>query len=930
MNGRVIDRFICWNPYKPQLLYSHFFNFNWHIFYHYIMGNLMYVNIVLYSNIVLFRRSKSGGRRETLVEMSSGSLMNSARRIMKECRMENPDTNHDLLVPRVKEDIWSKNGAAYKANLIRELTGRYPVMNQFHDAECMDKYLQTVMQDGLQDPGLVSPDQFLPAGSSILDFLAVSTERRDTWRIIPKDEISAYQRNRGLSYAMLEEIEVREIILGVSTEDEVNETVHWFWRNYTRDQTMYPSTVISMDCEELKISLFDIYRLAGKMDFSPGRKISPRKETSTIPGFPKDEWKQLPVKTMFGNGLSYALIISINLERDQYDTYILSQVHVQDSVIDFLNSVPLCTGLGVKEDVAEIELYFGLFSGKPVNMKGFVDLSELAVMAGYALRSRSMTTLGIQVLGTVLNKMVSTGDDKWSWAWEKLPDSLKVYALGDLRMGYMTYNILSAVIIQDYFPDPEVVCKYFDSTDQGKVGAWILDLLAYTMDGLELHQEDFKTANTRIEMMKCLRFRYAGSSELMEDCPPRVRLWIKMLGDWPAVSAGGCRFLLQCRSWFVTQASILKRSGYSGLTGVSLSEPSEYLTKYARFGIPLDHINELDFSTPVPNHYGLVHPGSRMFPLLSINPRISKCSSIGKFCSKQPRVQKMIIFEWARTNSHRILDFLQRMNQDLNYKKFYSKLYDGIRQIYQRLYGKEAVRVPELDEKHDENLISQLDVELVGLEKSAEEHEVRLSRIHHIRRYINLGDQVERSLWRRDLPELPTRGSKRGRERSRSKSGARKPRRKLNPGSLPEQDGSKPLPEQDGSKSLPEQDVSNSLPEQDGSKSLPEQDGSNSLPEQNGSNSLPEQDGSNSFPEQDAVVIQDLIVKVSEDQLEVIGVNNPKPIREKKSLVKGRKKKGKRSGSRIVCSYDQMIEARPIRMSDDEFDLEMEFSEFLN
>jgi hypothetical protein len=215
--------------------------------------------------------------------MSSGSLMNSARRIMKECRMETPGTNHGFLIPRIEEEIWNKSGAAHKANIIREFTGKYPVMNQFHDAECMDKFLNVVIPNGLQDPGLVPTDQFLPAGSSVLDFLAVSRERQDTWSILPREEILAYQQNRGLSYKMLDEIQVKEIIVGVSSDEEIQEAVDWFWKNYRMDQDMFPSTVISMDCEEIKISLHDIYRLAGQMEFSPGMKIAPRKDPSTVP-----------------------------------------------------------------------------------------------------------------------------------------------------------------------------------------------------------------------------------------------------------------------------------------------------------------------------------------------------------------------------------------------------------------------------------------------------------------------------------------------------------------------------------------------------------------------------------------------------------------------------------------------------------------------
>ena len=82
------------------------------------MGNLIYANNLLYYNTVLFRRLTSRGEKEPLVVMSSGSLINSARRIMKECRLETPGLNHGFLVPSIEEEIWNKSGAAYKANII--------------------------------------------------------------------------------------------------------------------------------------------------------------------------------------------------------------------------------------------------------------------------------------------------------------------------------------------------------------------------------------------------------------------------------------------------------------------------------------------------------------------------------------------------------------------------------------------------------------------------------------------------------------------------------------------------------------------------------------------------------------------------------------------------------------------------------------------
>ena len=75
----------------------------------------------------------------------------------------------------------------------------------------------------------------------------------------------------------------------------------------------------------------------------------------------------------------------------------------------------------------------------------------------------------------------------------------------------------------------------------------------------------------------------------------------------------------------------------------------------------------------------------------------------------------------------------------------------------------------------------------------------------------------------------------------------------------------------------------------------------------------------------------DDLVVINDEDADIPGVNDPKPVRLEKVLVSGKKKKkGRKSGSRIVCSYDEMIEGPPARLSDEEYDLEMEFSEFLN
>ena len=94
--------------------------------------------------------------------------------------------------------------------------------------------------------------------------------------------------------------------------------------------------------------------------------------------------------------------------------------------------------MGVRRDVVRIEEFYSSLSGKNVELNGFIDLSAMAAAAGYKFRARIMTAMGVQVLGTVLNKTVSTGDNLWGVPWNELPPSLQIYGIGDIRFGFIS------------------------------------------------------------------------------------------------------------------------------------------------------------------------------------------------------------------------------------------------------------------------------------------------------------------------------------------------------------------------------------------------------------------------------------------------------------------------------------------------------------
>ena len=160
---------------------------------------------------------------------------------------------------------------------------------------------------------------------------------------------------------------------------------------------------------------------------------------------------------MFCNGLTWSAIITLPYQRNKNGDYVVERIHPQPRFLQVLRDLPVCTGVGVRRDVLGIEDFYTLVSGETVELNGFLDLSAMAAVAGFKLRARNMTALGVQIVGTVFNKNVSTGDYLWGLPWVELPPSLQVYGIGDIRFGYICYSVLAGIMIRDLFPEPESV-----------------------------------------------------------------------------------------------------------------------------------------------------------------------------------------------------------------------------------------------------------------------------------------------------------------------------------------------------------------------------------------------------------------------------------------------------------------------------------------
>ena len=219
-----------------------------------IIGHNFLLIITSWNNNLYFRLLKAG------------DLEDEVKRRLELQRSKIATEQMSLLVSHGGEKVWGEKRVRSK---VAQIVGFRHKINTGRETSCMDVYLSRVSRSGLEVPTMMTQEQFLPAGAPLLDFLAYDTRKPEGWKYPRAEDLEYYQSNRGLSLGMLKEIEVKELVCGVSSEKEISETREWIKEMHRIDQEFFGSQVISLDVEDMKVTYYDTLRMAGKLSIMP-------------------------------------------------------------------------------------------------------------------------------------------------------------------------------------------------------------------------------------------------------------------------------------------------------------------------------------------------------------------------------------------------------------------------------------------------------------------------------------------------------------------------------------------------------------------------------------------------------------------------------------------------------------------------------------
>ena len=76
----------------------------------------------------------------------------------------------------------------------------------------MDTYLKRAPESELVMTKLGPDIDYLPVQAPLLDYLTVDTEGSTVWKYLRLQELRRFQQKRGLTYSVLEDMEVRDYL----------------------------------------------------------------------------------------------------------------------------------------------------------------------------------------------------------------------------------------------------------------------------------------------------------------------------------------------------------------------------------------------------------------------------------------------------------------------------------------------------------------------------------------------------------------------------------------------------------------------------------------------------------------------------------------------------------------------------------------------
>lgn len=695
-------------------------------------------------------RSKSEVELPDLLEYNTELIAVSVLEEITDYRKEKALPEHTGLFDYVRGSVWgteTKGSKIHAAAIAVGIAGKEPPRHApDHDHKWMRQFCLNIKSSSCVYvfPG-VKFDELLPCRGSVADYIALLQTRPDCWGVgvLSRKLINRILLNRGINFEWANKVTVKEIVISRTATEEIEEVWDFIWASYKADQEECPNALMSADVEELRIYLSEWESLchgpvADETSVVLNRNFKKGKDKV-------NKSKNLPVKFMIGNGMSWAVMISVPVDVHE-GKWSVPFLTFQPELLTMMSRLPTMTGVGVERDISQYEDFVHAVSGQnSFKLPGCVELGVKAHAAGWTLPTTNMPILSYQLTGGAMHKRVSQGDKTWGKPWAEISDPLKCYCLGDLKMGYQSAVVLYGAMLINFFPDPDIVLSTLRCSHRD-FGVWWGKFLAeFALRGVEIKTEKTVGLKTYLDCIMALCFREENGTQSINP-PYRTTLLAAMHGGWPSITKGNARYLPQVRAKFLLVCGVLNKAnppGWKELMPVNFDPMQGEVIEAATYGISNYNSFKESFKEPTSEPLGLGLPESwKKQSVYNLKGADMNSAVVRNVITEPRRIMRETVLEWVRMNVEsptEIEDFLSIIATDLYYKQWLRTYYTEARLIFRRATGVPAPWLDQMDEtlyrkdtgaiQGESNKISQIDDEVDEIDLEIRDLNLQIERL---------------------------------------------------------------------------------------------------------------------------------------------------------------------------------------------------------
>ena len=624
-------------------------------------------------------------------------IVKANEHILAQRALSNPH-HPDLLVPDVSDTYGPGSDKVNLHSIYRDVAGQKPIDKAVvRDEINMHEFLEKCSQRRAHFPSVKPRNEQCVKGVPILDMASAQSMYEEGW-LLPEGVVwSEWCCKRGLDYQMLDDIEIREIVIGQTLPDEIKEVGRWAYSQYRHNESDLPHGMLPFLVKEMRISSHDVLRFTSPnhktVDIKLQTKLSEDSDGADLPDKTslRNFWLNIPALIVFGDGISWAVSVSFDV-REEGGTVILRKSPIPEELVEIFENLPTVVGFEVKDDIMLVEAMYRKMGAREFRLPGFIEMESLLVLGGVAMQPLSIVNVAHVFLGVCLNRISNKGDGKWFMPLIWLPRSLRVLILGDIKVIYLVSRLINISMREEVIPEVEIVCRLMGA-DQTRVLQWWSRFLLRAVSWVFVLDSAVEGARSRDDLLNALR----GMDEegnLLPSPPFRILLVKAMLKGGMSITVGGARYLHVERERFLVTYQIIASNPVVGFEDLTRTELSEPLLMYARF-------NQADVWT-LPPMRGLDNPQEKRKLVFHPDLRSAEVhlavetldlDVLMKTFSVARRSLKDGLLEWARLNPSQIDTFMKAYIRDGRLRKKLNPIYEQVRMIYFRLKMEQPITI---------------------------------------------------------------------------------------------------------------------------------------------------------------------------------------------------------------------------------------------